>query len=1077
MSYPGYNFSSQHQGPGRSQTSNSSYTARQPASNNPSSAAPISSWHNAEPVYSQYGWQGQNSSLNRQPSNSSNTGNSYSASNEPHKRPQAYSQSTPYQSSQSALDQPRMSLGPSTDNPYNNARVGSGTPSQTDSSVNTNLYYHQKAQIRIPSSDAAPSYQPSQSSLDPMDRPSYAQRSRTAAASAMTALSSSVPNKRFSPHAPIASSTVYSSQSHTYIPTVPDTSPANNRSPPKYSSNPGLGTRQTVTHQASNTTQPPAVHIGQGQDTSHPPPQTPYHSPIPPSQRSRSMLPQDLTPSGRTSRSAATAPPPSHGPAHNTTQSEPAYSSNIKGSQSTITRDDSAMHQYSNPETRNQHTQSDNLGTERSGAVPTQSPLQSSLPTFVDPSKIYDPYHDYERARAAYNQSTQTRQPAQATPAESSQNTTVKQALVAALASNSSQSPLQTGKEETAPVVQDASNPTTGPQGRGIKKVNNSNKPGPKRKRPLPPSSTSMEHENRKGAQEKPKNTPKKRGRPRKALSNAVTKEVQINPPQTTADPNPHSLDAEPSLGSSMEESMASEMRLMIEKMREWRSKDPSLFAKLWEDVKKAPVSANSQSPSNFQAPATQPVSKPNETVAVSDKPPVQTSVGPQAAVADTENLSDLGNFPAARRKRTAKARLTSSDIVAEDAARIASSKATSETVVEVTQKDEPVQSTATPAAVSEEVQKAPGSTQADPQPQSAPKVAKKSNIWPLSKRQALAEAACSYITGHLINQDPSYTQLCEMVEQKGFSINRVHFAKHLLKAVPDLAGGSQPKTTGPTAAGQHPPPAGRSKTSFHTFCGATSHPPLLAQNLPAMPPPAIHPGNRAQMAPPPMFPQLAGSPAPLHQNAPATSQGPNRPDLFQNPSTGAPHTTTLLTLPQPPQMVNLPPPNSSTTPLPLAALAPDAGPHSRLFPPLPPVTRLIPFPPKGQNPSSNGPRPNLSKMVFYQAPAGQAPPNRHITFSSFNSNRSLANNKPKPRTIVPIPHTQEPPPGSKEAQAKKRKFSEIVDLAQASSDEDMADVELTSKMPFSDDPKTAAPSSPATAPLPTMDLSQVQAR
>lgn len=70
----------------------------------------------------------------------------------------------------------------------------------------------------------------------------------------------------------------------------------------------------------------------------------------------------------------------------------------------------------------------------------SQPATQTSLPTFVDPSKIYDPHYDYERVKAKYNsKSADTTQSANSTPAELDQNSTVEQALVAALAPSAPQ--------------------------------------------------------------------------------------------------------------------------------------------------------------------------------------------------------------------------------------------------------------------------------------------------------------------------------------------------------------------------------------------------------------------------------------------------------------------------------------------------------------------------------------------------------------------------------------------------------------------------------------------------------------
>ena len=85
---------------------------------------------------------------------------------------------------------------------------------------------------------------------------------------------------------------------------------------------------------------------------------------------------------------------------------------------------------------------------------------------------------------------------------------------------------------------------------------------------------------------------------------------------------------------------------------------------------------------------------------------------------------------------------------------------------------------------------------------QTAPPPKPGGTYWPESKKQALAEAARVALTStphnqaktittqeihELLDQNPSYTQMCEILEYRGFAIDRGQFARILLKAVPDL--------------------------------------------------------------------------------------------------------------------------------------------------------------------------------------------------------------------------------------------------------------------------------------------------
>lgn len=85
---------------------------------------------------------------------------------------------------------------------------------------------------------------------------------------------------------------------------------------------------------------------------------------------------------------------------------------------------------------------------------------------------------------------------------------------------------------------------------------------------------------------------------------------------------------------------------------------------------------------------------------------------------------------------------------------------------------------------------------------------------WPESKKKALAEAARTALTStpsnqgkvistqeihELLDLNPSYIQMCEILEYRGFVIDRGQFARILLKAVPDLGSASSPANAAST--------------------------------------------------------------------------------------------------------------------------------------------------------------------------------------------------------------------------------------------------------------------------------------
>lgn len=89
--------------------------------------------------------------------------------------------------------------------------------------------------------------------------------------------------------------------------------------------------------------------------------------------------------------------------------------------------------------------------------------------------------------------------------------------------------------------------------------------------------------------------------------------------------------------------------------------------------------------------------------------------------------------------------------------------------------------------------------------------------IWPDTSKLTLAQTAAKALTSsavnvgksisveeivHLLDQNPSYTALCEVLERRGFIIDRGHFARLLLCVVPGLD--SSQKGHDPDHSGQN---------------------------------------------------------------------------------------------------------------------------------------------------------------------------------------------------------------------------------------------------------------------------------
>lgn len=445
---------------------------------------------------------------------------------------------------------------------------------------------------------------------------------------------------------------------------------------------------------------------------------------------------------------------------------------------------------------------------------------------------------------------------------------------------------------------------------------------------------------------------------------------------------------ATPKATSPVEDAMALEMMMMMEKMKEFRSRDPSLFQKLWEDMRKggsggaaststsanaaAPAASNSATPAPSTSPqvaqqsdlggpsqqsATPASTKVRKRLPKSQQPPSAASRmnlpgNPQAngvkvVVEDNEDgLPDLGRYPAERHIRGSYQ----------------------------PRRPTPAMQMSSPSAG---LHTTPGLLDNGPvpnQPLSA-RTALGGVEWPKDKRDALAASAIQALKANpenekvgvtpadihtVLEQNPSYIQLCDLLEKKGLRFHRGQFARQLLSSVPDLTTPSKGK-------------------------------------------------DSSQPAPTP-----TSIPQPTQQQSPA------------------PPTSVPPQAPQQPQPVARPP----TQPLsgPGDHQPPPMGPNGFLPSPAPP-----PMPPNG---FVSGPPvrfvqgPSLFQNVPYPyIPSGIKP--EHRVF--------LDQKPPKPKKALIMPSKPEPPPGSKEAMARKRDFSDLIDLTQLSDNDDYV---LSSKHP-----------------------------
>lgn len=313
----------------------------------------------------------------------------------------------------------------------------------------------------------------------------------------------------------------------------------------------------------------------------------------------------------------------------------------------------------------------------------------------------------------------------------------------------------------------------------------------------------------------------------------------------------------------SKEDQMAAEMRNMIEKMRDYKSKDPSLFSQIWEQVKKTQLAGS--------VPAAPPLSA-KDISSTTGKPSrlsgVKGAFRPSIAPDVDGELPDLGRFPAQRRRRGGKtdsparkrkstgkptdesspqANGTQSGPPIDPAILEASNHSQQQTtptphqssttrsangisasqdrqdiyvkgigprLVRPVTSDDSSQPTNALAELPTAISTGPNNRAVDSvqAPVQALNSAGRTN-WPEHKKWDLALAAKSILLAMpvnsakaksispeqilaYLNQNPSYEQLCQMIESKGLIIERGHFARCLLEAVPGMgAGGHQPRT------------------------------------------------------------------------------------------------------------------------------------------------------------------------------------------------------------------------------------------------------------------------------------------
>ncbi|KAJ6264962.1 hypothetical protein Dda_1116 [Drechslerella dactyloides] len=216
---------------------------------------------------------------------------------------------------------------------------------------------------------------------------------------------------------------------------------------------------------------------------------------------------------------------------------------------------------------------------------------------------------------------------------------------------------------------------------------------------------------------------------------------------------------------------MEQHMREMVEKMREYQAKDPTAFQQVWENVKRSGPAATGGKPAAplpmSTSTSTPGMNSPNQGVASLAKPTRQPARQPTPAAPP----SDAGR------------------------------------------------NTPIPGSAASEAQK---------------------TVWPATQKVALSKMASQFFTNYrqkcsesfimsLLDVGPTFTELCQKLENKGYKFERNKLATELLKTsgTDNAAGGKPTKTTAAPAISAATPPAptvlSSNSTSAFGVCPETS--------------------------------------------------------------------------------------------------------------------------------------------------------------------------------------------------------------------------------------------------------------
>ena len=273
------------------------------------------------------------------------------------------------------------------------------------------------------------------------------------------------------------------------------------------------------------------------------------------------------------------------------------------------------------------------------------------------------------------------------------------------------------------------------------------------------------------------------------------------------------------------EDEIRAEMRAFAEKLRMWKSRDPSgNVDEMWRQTLQGTNNSfllgtriSSQTPqlSRISVPGK---STPNiDTSGISPSFDDSIALGSPFQAVGSDDLPDLGKFPAMRRRTRADKGVSRSAKAGQVAAARAITQSSPPPTASHLGKQTPLTATTPLDAGAESMRRAmqafhqtPTPATPDPStPTTQSKAKVQSTVWPEEQKPQLSETAKTFLESqpvnkgkqiaaeeilNMLNQNPSYDQLCLMLAGRGFAVPRAAFAQELLDIVP--SGSSKNSTT-----------------------------------------------------------------------------------------------------------------------------------------------------------------------------------------------------------------------------------------------------------------------------------------